>query len=248
MEINWSTFLLEIINFLVLVWILKRFLYKPVQNVIARRKACIDETLSKAETVQAEAERLREQHENRLSEWKTEKQKAHEELGREIETEKARRMKELQDFLEQEKEKNRVAEERDFLDAKRKIEETALMYGAIFAARLLKEAAGPETESRLIDMAIGELNRLSAEQISFLRSSYEKSKDDIVVTSAYPLSDKLRHRLKLTLAAVINPELSIRFEQNTELLAGVLITINSWVLGANLRDELKGFAAMTPAQ
>ena len=45
MELSWPTFFLEIINFLVLVWILKRFLYKPVLEAIAHRKAVIDKTL-----------------------------------------------------------------------------------------------------------------------------------------------------------------------------------------------------------
>ena len=37
MQLNWSTFVLEIINFLILVWVLKRFLYKPVLAAIAQR-------------------------------------------------------------------------------------------------------------------------------------------------------------------------------------------------------------------
>ena len=45
MEFNWTTFSFEIINFLILVWILQRFLYKPVTNAIARRKAAIESQL-----------------------------------------------------------------------------------------------------------------------------------------------------------------------------------------------------------
>ena len=37
------------------------------------------------------------------------------------------------------------------------------------------------------------------------------------------------------------------FEQDSELLAGVRITIGAWVLGANLQDELKGFAELAHA-
>ena len=39
MELSWPTFFLEIVNFLVLVWILKRFLYKPILQAIEQRKA-----------------------------------------------------------------------------------------------------------------------------------------------------------------------------------------------------------------
>ena len=42
MEVDWTTFALEIINFLILVWILKRFFYHPVLDIIARRRICIE--------------------------------------------------------------------------------------------------------------------------------------------------------------------------------------------------------------
>ena len=41
MELNWTTFALEIVNFLALLWILKRFLYRPVLATLAERRAGI---------------------------------------------------------------------------------------------------------------------------------------------------------------------------------------------------------------
>lgn len=38
MELSWTTFSLELINFLILIWILKRFLYAPIQKTILERK------------------------------------------------------------------------------------------------------------------------------------------------------------------------------------------------------------------
>jgi F-type H+-transporting ATPase subunit b len=38
-ELNWTTFVLEILNFLVLVWLLKHFFYQPVKGVIARHSS-----------------------------------------------------------------------------------------------------------------------------------------------------------------------------------------------------------------
>ena len=58
MELSWPTFFLEIINFLVLVWILKRFLYKPVLEAVAHRKAVIDKTLADANAKEAGAQAL----------------------------------------------------------------------------------------------------------------------------------------------------------------------------------------------
>ena len=90
MELNWSTFALEILNFLVLVWILKRFLYKPVLNVIAQRQARIEQARSESERLKSEAQSLRERYESRLADWEREKEKARTELLDEIGGERVR--------------------------------------------------------------------------------------------------------------------------------------------------------------
>ena len=58
MALDWMTFVLELINFLVLIWILNRFLYRPLMNVIAQRKAAIHKTLSDAEVTRSAAQAL----------------------------------------------------------------------------------------------------------------------------------------------------------------------------------------------
>ena len=110
---------------------------------------------------------------------------------------------------------------------------------------LIEKLAGPETEMRLVELVIVELSRLPPERLEVLRSSCEKKPKGVAVVSAYQLPDPLRQRLKQALAEVAGPDLSLQFEQNSELLAGVQITIGAWVLSANLRDELKGFATLT---
>ena len=73
LELNWSTFILEIINFLILIWILKHFFYKPVLNVIARRRAGVAKTMADAESLHNEATMLQKQYENtiplKIREW-----------------------------------------------------------------------------------------------------------------------------------------------------------------------------------
>jgi len=126
LELNWSTFILEIINFLVLVWILKRFFYRPVLNVIARRRAGIEKRLADAKTLRDDAEALQTRYRGRLADWEQERQQAREQLVREIEEDRAQRLAALQSELEQEREKTQVAEARRQADATHKTEETAL--------------------------------------------------------------------------------------------------------------------------
>lgn len=248
MELNWSTVVLEILNFLILVWILKRFLYQPVLDVIARRQAGIEKTLADAEARHAEAVSLQEQYEGRLAEWSKERQQAREKLSRELAAEHDRKLAELQTALEQEREKARVAGVRRQADAVRKLEETALLQGTRFTTRLLQAAAGPELEARLVDLAINGLTALPAERVSAMRNSYGKPLDAVRVASAFPLADDQRQRLEQALASIAGEEIPQHFEQDSALLAGVRISIGAWVLGVNLQDELKGFMELAHAE
>jgi len=244
MELSWSTFLLEIINFLVLVWILQRFLYKPLMDVIARRRAGIEQTLADAKALHEEAEELKQEYGGRLTDWNRERQQVREDLNREINAERTRRKAELQSTLDQQREKARLADERRRADEVRAIEEKALRQGAGFAARLLKQGAGPDTEARLVALVLSGLSQLPAERIKALSSYLDKQHGAITVTSAFALTDQQRKSLEMALVAISGPDAEIRFEQDQELLAGLSIVIGAWVLGTNLRDELAGFVEL----
>lgn len=244
MELSWSTFLLEIINFLVLIWILKRFVYKPVLEAVARRRAGIENTLEEAATLRDEATALQAQYESRLSDWEKERQQAREKLAEELEADRARRLKKLQDELAEEREKLRVSEAARRGDALRRLEETAHSQGARFAGILLRQASGPETEARLFEMLLNGLAELPAERLAALRASYGKTPEVIEVASAFPLQEDQRQRLSRALETLTGQHIPVCFIEDEHLVAGLRITIGAWVLGANLEDELAGYAAL----
>src|ERR1700677_917919 len=66
MPIDWFTVVAQAINFLILVWLLKRFLYKPILHAIDEREKGIAGQLAEAEAKKAEAQKERDdfQHKN----------------------------------------------------------------------------------------------------------------------------------------------------------------------------------------
>lgn len=242
MELNWSTFLLEIFNFLVLVWILKRFLYQPVLDVITRRRTAIENQLAEAKQVHADSDTLKEQYEHRLTDWEQERQQAMDKLSHELEETRLHQLEKLKAELVQVEEKTRVARSRQDKQLMREIEQRALQQGAEFASRLLAEAAGPELENRLFDLLLDGLTALPADQINVLCNKWGESPERILVFSAYPLAENKQHQLEETLSRVTGLSCSVFFEQDAKLLAGLNITIGAWVLQLNVRDELQGFS------
>lgn len=247
MELNWSTFVLEIINFLVLVWILRRFLYRPVLQVIAKRRQSIQDQLAEARETQQHAEALLAQYEGRLADWEGERARARDALKEELDKQRAGELAELQTALQQQREKAAVAGERQRAEQQRAIEHHAVQQAAAFASRLLGQACGPELEQRLITLLLEELAKLSDEQAAALRQQWGEAPQRIQVGSAFELSDQQRLQLEQRLQQVSGLDIPVQFDHDTELLAGLRIVIGAWVLAANVRDELKGFAEFAHA-
>lgn len=246
MEANWTTFLLEAVNFLVLVWILKHFLYKPVLEVIERRRTAIEATLEEARKRQEDAEALDRQARERLEALDRERRATHDALDKEIAAERARRTGELLAKLEEERARARVLSERRTADEERRREGRAVAAGVAFTARLLARVAGPELEGRLVAMAIEDLTGLPAERVEALRAEVPAGTTAVVSTSL-PLSEARRKALVGAVEALVpGAALTWAFREDPEVVAGVRVSLGPWVLKASLKDELEFFAGGAP--
>ncbi len=242
MELSWPTFFLEIVNFLVLVWILKRFLYKPILQAIGQRKALIEKNLADAKARQGEAEALKQQFQKRLADWENEKAKLRIGVTEEVAARRAQLLSALDDSLKQERGKARVLEERRLNELRNNAEATGIAAGVKFTARLLDRAAGPELEARLISLALEDLQSLPADQIENLRSACRRAGLQIKVASAFAIGPAQRGAIEQELKKLTQDGVTLQFDEESGLRAGLRISIGPWVLRANLADELEFFA------
>ncbi|MDD1606023.1 MAG: F0F1 ATP synthase subunit delta [Methylococcaceae bacterium] len=242
MQFDLTTFIFEIINFLILIWILQRLFYKPLLEVIAKRKQFIDQTLADAKAIQAQADEQRSLYENRQKAWEQEKQSAMNALNSQLELEKAAAMRQLTIDLEAERQKHTVTQLHKLHELEQQAEKQALTNAAKFASLLLKQAATPELETRLFDLLLSQLTALPKACQHSLQSLSEQQDIPIQISSAYPLTTEQHEQLQQQLSAQIHQPIRFDYQQNPELIAGVRIDIGAWVLNANLQHELLGFA------
>lgn len=242
MELSWSTFFLEVINFVVLVWILKRFFYAPVRRVIDQRRKAIDESMAQADKKRAEARDLEQQYQGRLSHWEEEKRHAHERLESEIAAERSRMMDNLKAELDKAAEKARVLNDRRMEDFRHQVELQAMSQAAQFATRLLGQAAGPDVQDRLYELLINELSNVPAADWSEKQGGEQGAQTPVRVTSAYPIGKEQRLGLEKALKSASKNGVTCEFYTDPALIAGFRINAGALVLRANLRDELQFFS------
>jgi F-type H+-transporting ATPase subunit b len=72
MEVNGITLIVQVINFFVLLIVLKSVLYEPMVKAVGERKAAVAKMLAEAESLNAEARKLQSEYEKKLASSKEE--------------------------------------------------------------------------------------------------------------------------------------------------------------------------------
>jgi len=245
MAIDWTTFILEVINFLVLVWILQNFLYRPVLETLARRRAGIERTLAEAWEVENRAGALRTQFENRLADWEQEKATRQARFEQELTAERSRQMQALAHALAQERERGAAQDAHRQEALRLDLESQALEQAHRFATGLLARLASPELEARLVEAGLEDFAALSADLLNGITTAARMPGARVLVASAFPLTEEQRERIGATLAARLGVSPDLDFRIDAQLGAGLRLALGSWQLNFSLADELAQFAAAT---
>ena len=241
MNLDWTTVILEILNFLVLVWLLKRFFYRPVLDVIERRRAESAKIITDAQAQRLAADALKGEYEQRLADAAREHELAMARLDEEIAIERARRLAAVETEVNADRQRRQMLETREKEGREATMERTALSIAARFASRFLERLAGPELETKLVDLTLDELNAGPPERLAALSTALGDPTVKIKIVTVQPLDTERRVAFVAVLGRLAGRELAPEFEEDPALKSGVCLMAGSWVLMANLRDELNFF-------
>lgn len=241
MDFDLTTFILEAINFLVLVWLLTRFFYRPVLRVIEERRTQSMQILEDAATQRAEAGALKESYDHRLAAWEQEKQAARAECEREFAQTREQRMAELAAEIAQERSRCAVVDARAREEQRLAMESRAAAIAGRFAAQLLDRVADPALENRLVDLSLAELEDVQSTTAQRMQAALADTTARVRVISAWPLDVTRRRAFAAALSRLAGRELMPEFGEDADLRAGVCVMAGGWMLAANLRDELGFF-------
>lgn len=242
MELDWTTLLLEVINFLLLLWLLKRFFYRPLLMALDQRREAVERHRKQAEALHAEASSLKGEYEQRLAVWEEELNGLRSELRLRIEQERSQLLEAAREAAAAESARVQVAGQRRLDEQARAQELQALELGARFAARLMGRLADPHLEQRLITLLLEELPALRDAALTGVEGAGPV--EQVTVSSAFPLSEVNQRVLGKAFQGVTGGHPTLHFVVVPELLAGLRVALDGWVLHANVADELKLFAGV----
>jgi len=236
--IDWFTVGAQIINFLILVWLLKRFLYKPILAAMDAREKQIDTNLNQA----AEQKMLAEQERaNYLQQC------------RDLEGRKAEILRQTEGVAADERQKL-VGDARQEAEALRSKWHTALQNEQdalrralarntareVYATArcLLADLADVGLEERMAETFIRRLQTLDCNEKARMEAALKGSRSAPILRSAFTLPQPTRAALEQALRAELEIETPIEFQTVPDLLGGIELTVDgsrvSWSFAACL--------------
>lgn len=246
MELDATSFLLEIINFLVLLWLLNRLLYRPVRAALdtrAQAQASQRQTLEDRQAaIDAEAARLAQDR----AELEARRAAAETELARDIATVRQKRLAELTREFDAEREKAaaRMAQQRQSTVAQQ--ERALRSRAARFVADYLARLASPALEAAVIELFLGDLARETTAARAALRDDWSDRGDsppNVEVSTAYAPPEPARERVEEQIQALMGVPTQTRWRIDPQLLSGICIHLPGHQLEASLRRGVDAFAA-----
>ncbi len=238
MLIDWFTVVAQIVNFLILVWLLRRLLYGPVLRAMQAREARIAAQSAEA----LAAKQVAEQEAAELRRLQAQLEESRDQVLAAARQEAEERRKELVAQARRELDEARAGWYRG-LQAEREafLRELRRRLGSQLCAisrQALADLADAELEARAVALFVRRLAALEADERARLVASARKGTRPIFVRSAFPLDDAARRALEDALFAGLDKPNKLTYEQDPALLCGVEISTQDHKIAWTMADYL----------
>ncbi len=243
MLIDWFTLGAQALNFLVLVWLLKRFLYRPILDAVDAREKRIASELADAAAKQVEAGKERDAFNRKNEEFDRQRADLFRKATEEVKGERQRLLdaarKEADVLAAKRQEALKNATENLTQELRRRTQDEIFA----IARKTLSDLAGASLEERLIETFTRRLRDLDAKTKSEVSLALKSTQGSAVFSSAFDLSEEQRAALQQALNVAFSDAIPIRFETVPKLIAGVEFSTNGRKFVWSISDYLSSMEA-----
>lgn len=238
MKIDWFTVVAQLLNFIILLWLMKRFLFKPILNAIDAREKKIADKLAHAEAKKAEAHELKAEYELKSDNLDAQSASFLKTAQEEGQAEKLRLMEQAREDAEIYAAKRREAildEEKVVRQALRQKTQDEVL---AVTRKVLADLAGASLDERVVEVFTERLSNLSDAEIKTLSSALKTPSDVITVRTAFEISSDLQSTTALAVKKIVGSDSIIKFETSPKLISGIELSVNGQKVAWSVADYL----------
>ena len=254
MQIDYFTLFAQIINFLVLVLLLRHFLYGRIIKAMDEREKRIESQLQEAATKKKEAEDEADSYRKMKKDFLNERDGMLTAVREETQKIRSELSKKAADEVNDNKAKwnEEIQRQKDAFLNNMRLTASKEIYA--IARRALADLANEELESHIMETFIYKLQKMSDDEKKKMKEFLEK-KQDIVIKSGFAIPDSTRRSILKTLQDQTGNDLNLSYILSSDLLSGIELSVRdiriSWSIGSyldSLEDELSTMLVQIPSE
>jgi F-type H+-transporting ATPase subunit b len=238
MLIDWFTVGAQALNFLILVWLMKRFLYKPILDAIDEREKRIAAELANADARKAEAQKEREEFRRRNEEFDQQRAALWAKAAGEARTERQRLLEEARKAAADLSLKRRETLRNEERNLRQAIGRRTQREVFAIVRKALTDLGAVSLEERLGEVFTRRLREMDGNAKERLGAALKAASEPAVVRSAFDLPVDQRAAIQNALNETFSAEVRIRFETAPDLIGGIELTANGQKVAWTIADYL----------
>jgi F-type H+-transporting ATPase subunit b len=241
MTFNAWTFLLELLNFLVLVYVLRRLLYRPLHEAIDRRREANARAQAEAERAREEAAALQRQLNDRMADLERHREELIRKAREQAEAERKATLAQVEGVGRQRREDAERQLERERAEALQGLRAELVQSAVALAERFLREASNSTLQEQLAWRLVEELRHVPEDQVRRLREELEEDETAVVETAA-DLDGEILQNLNGALNALAGRSVLVSLQTLPGLLGGLRLRLGGHVWDASLSGGMNELA------
>lgn len=238
MLIDWFTVGAQVVNFLILVWLLKHFLYRPILQAIAVREQRIASELAAAQTAQAAAQTQRDEFEQKNAAFEQARAELMNKLMDETKAGQARLMVQAREESNALRVQWQQGLHKEYQNLSGEIIRRTQDEVFAIARKTLMDLAGTSLEARMVEIFIQHVQEIKLELRTQLAAAIKTGSAPLLVQSAYVLTTAQRGAIVDVLGSAFGSDCPVAFETASGIVCGLELTANGQKLAWSVADYL----------
>jgi len=239
MSFNLTTFLFEVVNFVVLAAVLYRLLYKPLREAIAKRQEENARAREEAEKARQEAQALRQRLDIEAADMERQREESLRQAREQAEAERMKVLREAEQAGQRRQEEVRKALQLERAEALQSLRQEVVGMAVGLSERLLRQAADSSLHRQLILRLVEALDEVAGSERDRLRRNWHPE-DEAVLETANGVDDATLVHLNGAVASMLGRPASVALRHSPDLLSGVRLRLGGMLWDSSLSGQLEG--------
>jgi len=239
MLIDWFTVVAQTTNFLILVWLLKRFLYKPILDAIDAREQRIAQELADADAKRLEARQERDQFERKNEEFDRQRDGLVTQMKEEISLKRQKLLDDAQQAADVITRKRHEAMESEQHRITEEISHRTQDQVFFITRRMLKDLADTSLEASLTKVFTRRVRDMSGRARQELGEALSKSSEPARVRSTFELPAEQQAEIQRAINQTFEVDVPLRFEIAADRIAGIEVICSGRKIAWSIDEYLK---------